>query len=197
MTTPVDVKLFFNFRSPYCYLATKTLFRMLEDYHANLVWRPVGGWDLRSPPDRAKKKIPVTRQDVARIARRFGIPLTPPPIDTEPTLAGAGSVYAEQKGLLRPYIMEMMRAEWAEGKNIGERDVLLEVAETVGLDRGEFAEAMEDPDNLTQLKQNAEEADDLGVIGVPTFVVGEEVFWGQDRIEFVLDHLRELRLRKI
>lgn len=196
MSEPVDVKLFFNFRSPYCYLASKTLFRIVDEYHTRLVWRPVGGWDLRSSPDRAKKKVPLTRQDVARFARRMGIPLTPPPIETEPTLAGAGSLYAEQQGLLRPYIMEMMRTEWAEGKNIGERDVLLQVAEKVGLDRGEFAEAMESPENLAELKANAEEAEELGVIGVPTFVIGDQVFWGQDRLDFVLEHLSELRLKR-
>jgi 2-hydroxychromene-2-carboxylate isomerase len=196
MPTPVDVKLFFNFRSPYCYLASKTLFQIFDDYHANLLWRPVGGWDLRSPPDRAKVKVPLTRQDVARFARRMGIPLNPPPLETEPTLAGAGSLYAQQQGLLRPYLVAVMAAEWSEGRNIGERETLLQVAESVGLDRGEFAEAMDNPDNLQQLKTHAEEANQLGVIGVPTFVIDDQIFWGQDRIEFVLEHLNELRLKR-
>ena len=54
MPEAVDVKVFFNFRSPYCYIASKTMFQIFDDYHANLVWRPLGGWSGRSSPDRAK-----------------------------------------------------------------------------------------------------------------------------------------------
>lgn len=197
MADLVDVKVFFNFRSPYCYLASKTMFDIFDRYNARLLWRPVGGWDLRSPPDRAKKKVPLTRQDVGRFARKMGIPLNPPPLETEPTAAGAGSLLAEQRGVLRPYIVEMMRSEWSEGKNIADQQVMLAVAEKVGLDANEFLAAIESPDYLQQLQKNAEEAETLGVIGVPSFVIGEEVFWGQDRIEFVFDHLRELRARSV
>lgn len=193
MTQTVDVKLFFNFRSPYCYLASKTLWPIVDDFNTNLIWRPVGSWDLRSPPDRAKAKIPVARQDIARFAKRLGIPLTPPPATTDPTLAGVGSLYAEEQGLLRPYIVEVMRQEWAHGRDIGEIDVLLEVAEDIGLNSREFATALDSSEYRAQLQQNADEAADLGVIGVPTFVIGDQIFWGQDRIDFVLDELRELR----
>ena len=88
MPTPVDLTLFFNFRSPYCYLASKRMFELFDAYHTNLVWRPLAGWSGRSAPDRAVKKLPVARQDVARFARRMGIPLNPPPITTDPTVGG-------------------------------------------------------------------------------------------------------------
>ena len=197
MPKPVDVKLFFNFRSPYCYIASKTLFAIYDDYHANLVWRPLGGWSGRSSPDRAKVKVPLTRQDVRRITAKMGIPMNPPPISTEPTAAGAASLLAEERGLLRPWIVEVMRAEWAEGKDIGDQQVLLEVGSLVGLDGDELMDSFSDPDKLAQLDRNWEEAQELGLIGVPSFQVGEELFWGSDRIEYVLDHLRELRLRKL
>ena len=88
MSDSVDLKVFFNFRSPYCYLASKLMFSLLDEYDVNMVWRPLGGWDGRSPPDRAKVKMPLARQDVARWARRMGIPCNPPPPTTNPTLAG-------------------------------------------------------------------------------------------------------------
>lgn len=197
MVQAVDIKLFFNFRSPYCYIASKCMFEVFDDYHANLVWRPLGGWTGRSSPDRAKVKVPLTRQDVARITGRMGIPMNPPPLTTEPTKAGAGSLLAEQKGVLRPYIVEMMRQEWAEGQDIGDTEVILQVGESVGLDRAELRDAIESADNLAQLEKNWEEAQALGVIGVPTFVIGEEIFWGSDRIEYVKNHLRELRLARL
>ncbi|PTU77738.1 disulfide bond formation protein DsbA [Pseudomonas indoloxydans] len=197
MTDLVDVKLFFNFRSPYCYLASKKLWPIVDEFQSRLIWRPVGGWDLRSPPERAKSKMPLVRQDLGRFARRLGIPVVPPPVSTDPTLAGAGSLLAEQKGLLRPYIVEVMREEWSHGRDIGQEDVLLEVGERIGLDRQELAKAIHSPSNLEQLARNADEAAELGVIGVPTFVIDEQVFWGQDRIDFVLDELRERRATKI
>uniref|UniRef100_UPI00356748E9 2-hydroxychromene-2-carboxylate isomerase n=1 Tax=Pontibacterium sp. TaxID=2036026 RepID=UPI00356748E9 len=177
----------------YCYLASKTLWPIVDDFNTNLIWRPVGSWDLRSSPDRAKNKMPLARQDIARFAKRLGIPLTPPPPTTDPTLAGIGSLLAEEKGLLRPYLIEVMRKEWAEGQDIGDPQVLLAVGEQIGLDRDEFSAALDNTAYADQLEHNAEEAATLGVIGVPTFVIGEQIFWGQDRIDFVLDELRELR----
>lgn len=197
MIEPVDVHLYFNFRSPYCYLATKTMWRLFDDYHASLVWRPLGGWDGRSPPEVALKKLPVARQDMARFARRLGIPVNPPPKRTDPTLAGAGSLLAEEKGLLRPYVVEVMRREWGEGADIGRLDILLDAGAAIGLERDELAAAATDTQRQARLEANWQEADGKGAIGVPTFIVGEEIFWGQDRIEFVLDHLRELRLSRL
>lgn len=197
MTQPVDVTLYFNFRSPYCYLASKTLWPILDDFNTNLIWRPVAGWDLRSPPDRAKSKMPLARQDIARFARRMGIPLTPPPVTTDPSLAGAASMLAEERGLLRSFIIEVMRKEWGEGQDIGHPALLLKIGETIGLDPNELAAAMEDNLYSDKLAQNAAEAANLGVIGVPTFVIGDQIFWGQDRIDFVLDELRELGAAKL
>jgi 2-hydroxychromene-2-carboxylate isomerase len=194
MSKPVDVKFFFNFRSPYCYIVSKMLPGIFDEFNVNLQWRPLGGWDGRSPPERAKVKIPLVRQDMARITRKMGIPMNPPPSTTEPTKAAAGSLLAEEKGVLRPYIVAMMTAEWAQGQDIGDESVILTVGESVGLDRAELAAALDAPERLAQLTQNGEEAQSLGVIGVPSFVVGEEVFWGSDRVEYLRDHLRELRL---
>jgi len=197
MTESVDVTVFFNFRSPYCYLASKTLFRLFDDFHANLVWRPLGGWAGRSPPDRAKKKRPIARQDVGRFARRMGIPLNPPPGDTDPTRAGAASLLAEQRGQLRPYVVETMRAEWAEGRDIGDLEVLADVAARIGLDPAAVRDAADNPQHREQLEANWEEADRRGAFGVPTLIIGDEIFWGQDRLEFVEEHLRELRLARL
>ncbi|WP_440995085.1 2-hydroxychromene-2-carboxylate isomerase [Arhodomonas sp. SL1] len=194
---PVDLELYFNFRSPYCYLVSKRMFRLLDAYHVRLVWRPLGGWHGRSPPDRAKKKLPIARQDVGRFARRMGIPLNPPPKETDPTRASAGSLLAEEQGLLRAYTVEVMRAEWAEGRDIGELRVLREVAGRIGMDAEALAAAADDPQRRQRLEENWAMADQRGAFGVPTFAIGEEIFWGQDRIDFVEEHLRELRLARL
>tara|TARA_R110002096_G_scaffold420735_1_gene625980 strand:- start:19117 stop:19710 length:594 start_codon:yes stop_codon:yes gene_type:complete len=197
MIKPAEISLYFNFRSPYCYLASKKMFSVFDDYHTKMIWRPLGAWSGRSAPDRAKKKIPLVRQDVERHTRLLGIPFTPPPIETDPTNAGVVSLVAEEEGLLQPYVIEVMRKEWAEGRNIGDEDVLQEVGEEIGLGRGLIKRAIENQDLHRQLDANWQEAQVKGVFGVPTFEVGEQMFWGNDRIDFLRDHLHELRLRRI
>lgn len=196
MSETTKVKLFFNFRSPYCYIASKTLFAIVDDYHTEFDWKPLGGWTGRSAPDRAKVKIPLVRQDIRRITKKMGIPMNPPPITTDPTKAGAGSLLAEQRGLLREYLVAIMDKEWAEGQDIGDPDVIASVGDEIGLDTQELRDAIEAPANLDRMEQNWQEAQAMGVFGVPTFVVGEEIFWGSDRIDYVLNYLAELGLAK-
>lgn len=196
MTKPVDLRFFFNFRSPYCYLVSKHVFETVDNFHVNFLWRPLGGWSGRSPPERAKRKIPLVRQDVQRFTRRMGIPFVPPPKTTDPTRAGRGSLFAEEQGRLRPYVVEVMRAEWGEGRDIGDPEVLRDVAQRIGLDPAGLQEATESAARQAQLDANAQEAEALGAIGVPTWVVGDAIFWGNDRREFLDEHLTELRLRR-
>ena len=196
MSEKVKLKLFFNFRSPYCYLASKTLFSLVDNYDVELLWRPLGGWDGRSPPDRAKVKLPLARQDVARWARRMQIAYSPPPPTTDPTPAGLGSLLAEEKGCLREYLVEVMHQEWSASQDIGQADVLIPIAQSVGLDRTEFEAALSDTGYIKTLEDNWQEAQQAGVIGVPTFVVNDQIFWGNDRIDFVSEYLQELGLAK-
>lgn len=192
----MDLFVYFNYRSPYCYLASKHMFDLFAAYDVTLQWRPLGGWDGRSSPDRARRKVPLTRQDVARWARRMQISFVPPPITTEPTRAGAGSFLALREGVLAPYTIAVMAAEWAEGRDIGETAVLRDVAARVGLDPDALIAAADDPLNHRRLADNWIEAEDKGVIGVPSFVVGDQIFWGQDRMDFLAEHLDELGLRR-
>jgi 2-hydroxychromene-2-carboxylate isomerase len=196
MIEPTEVKVFFNFRSPYCYILSRTLASIFEDFHVQLAWRPLGGWSGRSPPERAKVKIPLVRQDIRRITAKMGIPMNPPPLTTDPTLAGIGSLFAEKQGLLMPYIQQVMHTEWAEGRDIGDEQVLLTTAEQVGLGRNEFQVALREQHYLDQLDSNWVEAQQLGFFGVPSFQVGDELFWGSDRVEYLTDYLRELRLKR-
>tara|TARA_R110002096_G_scaffold420745_2_gene626040 strand:+ start:16964 stop:17557 length:594 start_codon:yes stop_codon:yes gene_type:complete len=196
MTPSIELNIFFNFRSPYCYLASKKIFSIFDEFHVKMAWKPLGGWSGRSAPDRAKTKLPLARQDVMRYARVMGIPFTPPPKDTEPTLAAVISLIAEEEGVLEPYVVEIMHKEWAEGRNIGDIDVVLDVGAKVGLDKELIQRAVRNEGLFKKLESNWEEAQKKGVFGVPTFVVDDQIFWGNDRIDFLKNHLRELGLRK-
>ena len=191
--TAIDVKVYFNFRSPYCYLASKRMFDVVSAPGVRMIWRPLGGWAGRSPPERAAYKLPIARQDVARWCRRMKIPFVPPPKETDSTRAGAGSFLAERLGLLRPYIVEVMREEWEFGQDIGKIEALSRAAARAGLPADQLAAAADDPANRKALAESEAQAAADGVFGVPTFVVGTEIFWGQDRLDFLAEHLDELR----
>jgi len=192
MSTHVPVTVFFNFRSPYCYLASKSMFDVLDRFDCHFEWRPLGGWDGRSSPERARGKLPIARQDVRRWCRRLGIPFNPPPLTTDPTRAGAGSLLAEQQGRLREYLVAVMHAEWGEGRDIGQIEVLQDAGRRAGLDPAALTTAVDDPALLARLGEHMQQAQAVGVFGVPSFVVGEEVFWGNDRLDFLAEHLAEL-----
>ncbi len=192
MPDPVNIKLFFNFRSPYCYLATRSMFRLIDNYDAKFEWRVLGGWNGRSEPERAAKKIHIARQDGKRWAERLGIPFVPPPKTTDPSRAGAGSLLAEERGKLREYILLVMQAEWSQGQDIGDLDVLLAAGCQAGLDRDELAAAVDDPARHQVMENNWLHAQELGAYGVPIFMIGEEIFWGNDRIDFAEEYLTNL-----
>ena len=194
---PVRLSIFFNFRSPYCYLACFRMFSLLDEFDIELDWRPLGGWDGRSPPERAASKIPLARQDVGRFSARLGVPFAPPPRETDPTPAAAVSLYAEEQGLLRPFIRAVMSKEWGEGVDIGILETLCEVGDSIGLDSDRVRDAASDESRLVRLTENWEEAKRRGVIGVPSFLVGDQIFWGNDRLDFVEECLHGLRLRRI
>ncbi len=189
----IEVEVFFNYRSPYCYLASRRMWQLEDEHGAHFVWRPLGGWDGRSPPERLKQKLLVVRQDVARWARRLAIPVAPPPPNADPTLAAAGALYAVEQGLIRPYTIAVMHAAWGEGRDLGDPQILLPVAAQAGLERAALAAALEDPARRATLAANAAEAFERGIFGVPTFAIRDQLFWGQDRIDFVAEHLEALR----
>ena len=190
------VQIFFNFRSPYCYLVSRSLFGTLSDFDISIEWRSLAGWDGRSAPDRAKVKVPLTRQDVARWCKRLNVPFNPPPITTDPTPAAKLAFVAEENDALADYVKAVMWAEWAEGKDIGEPSVLTAIGQVLGIDEGQVTAALESAEYDERLAANWAQAQEIGVIGVPSFVVGEQIFWGNDRVDFLVEYLEELGLRR-
>jgi 2-hydroxychromene-2-carboxylate isomerase len=83
---------------------------------------------------------------------------------------------------VRDFVHALLRAYFAEGRNIGEAPVVAQVADEVGLDAAEMAVAVQDPAIKEQLKRHVDEAIARGVFGAPFFFVDGEPFWGNDRL---------------
>jgi 2-hydroxychromene-2-carboxylate isomerase len=88
------------------------------------------------------------------------------------------------------YVAAVFNAAWRESKNIADKAVLSDVLAAAGLDAAAILALADDPNNKEALKANTDEACARGVFGAPTFFVGDEMHFGQDRLDFVEEALR-------
>ena len=127
------------------------------------------------------------QQDLQRWAARYGAAFKRNPnfpINTMTLMRGAAGM--QMRGSDFPkYVETIFHAMWAEPRNLGDPQELAAVLRQAGFDADAFQSLVSDPAVKEQLKRNTEEAVARGVFGAPTFFVGEEMFWGQDRLEFV------------
>lgn len=89
------------------------------------------------------------------------------------------------------FAVSAFRAAFQEGRDLGMPEEVLYVAEAAGLDRDEVSEAVRDPEIKLALRQATDEAHARGVFGVPTIAVGDELFWGDDRLREAADCLAQ------
>jgi 2-hydroxychromene-2-carboxylate isomerase len=190
-----NVEIFFDILSPPSYLAWTQIPGMLERTGAGAIWRPmftIGLHELtgnRSPisvPNKGKWIM----GDLQRFARRYGVDFNLNPngfINILP--ADRAVAVAERDGTVEQLIAALYPAMWVEGQDVSNLEVLKQVIASTGLDADYYLEAINTDEIKDKLKNNTQEAADRGAFGAPTFFVGEEMFFGQDRLEFVEEEL--------
>jgi 2-hydroxychromene-2-carboxylate isomerase len=93
-----------------------------------------------------------------------------------------GAVAAQHLGCFMPYVEAIMAAMWEDGLNTGDLAVVKDVLDKAGLDSAALLAKAEEADVKAELVSNTEKAAARGAFGVPTFFVGEEIFWGKERL---------------
>ena len=191
-----SVEFYFDFGSPYSYLAYKALPAIAAAHGADIVWRPMllGGvfkaTGNHSPVEIAAKGKWL-HQDLQRWAARYGATFRQNPhfpINTLVLMRGATGM--QMRGPDFPkYVETVFHAMWAEPRNLGDPAELAAVLGRAGFDANAFLALVNDAAVKDQLKKNTEDAVARGVFGAPSFFVGEEMFWGQDRLDFVAEAL--------
>lgn len=190
------VEFFFDFGSPYSYLAYKALPGVAAAHGAQIVWRPMLlGGVFKATGNHSPVEIPAKgkwlHQDLQRWAARYGAAFKNNPhfpINTLVLMRGAAGMQLRGSEFDK-YVEAIFRAMWEEPRNLGEPRELAEVLRQAGFDAEGFLALVNDAAVKEQLKNNTEEAVARGVFGAPTFFVGEEMFWGQDRLDFVAQAL--------
>jgi 2-hydroxychromene-2-carboxylate isomerase len=123
--------------------------------------------------------------------RRYGIEFAMNPHFPMKTLTAMRAAFAAQDaGVFPAYHEALFRAAWAQQKNLGDPAVLRDVIAKAGLDPEPLLAAAESEALKQRLKANTDEAVTRGAFGAPTFFVGDEMFFGNDRLDFVEEALR-------
>ena len=100
-----------------------------------------------------------------------------------------GALVAEEKGILMDYVDVMAKGMWEEQINLGDKDILIDYLNKNGLDGSDIIQKTSDDAIKQKLIKNTEEAVAMGVFGVPTFFIGEQIFWGKEALREMPDYL--------
>jgi 2-hydroxychromene-2-carboxylate isomerase len=189
----------FDFGGPNSYLAHKVLPEFCAGHGAEAIYVPVllGGLFkitnnqaplIRYAETPAKRSYEML--EFNRFVKAHKIPFTMNahfPINSLHLMRGA--VAAKHLGCFMPYVEAVMAAMWEEGANMGDADIVRATLDEAGLDSAAILQKADDAEVKAELVANTEKAAERGAFGVPTFFVGDEIFWGKERLSQVADAL--------
>jgi len=185
MAEPV---FYYDFNSPFAYIAAHRVDDVLP---VQPRWQPIAFAFLliaqrREPWSFELGTREPTMRECERRAAALGLPLQWPqgwPRESYSLLPLRAAVIAEQAGLLREFSRAAFRRHFSDPAGVGELDAVLAAAQEAGMDPEEVRAHVADEDVKEAVKDATDAAIDLGVFGVPTVQVGDELFWGDDRLE--------------
>ena len=191
------VEFFFDLGSPASYLAHTQLPALCRDCGAALVYRPMLlGGVFQATGNASPAMIPAKGRymirDLARYAERYGVPMrfNPHfPINTLTLMRLLVAVQLHQPERLDDALQALFQATWVDGVNMGDPARVAEVLAAAGLDAAALQQQIGEPAVKEALKATTEEAVRRGVFGAPTCFVGDDMYFGQDRLEFVREAL--------
>jgi len=198
MTQPItQIDFYFDFPSPYSYLASTQLPRLAETHGVGLVYRPfrileamkIVGNRPTTIESAAKGKY--AGADLARWVRRYGVPFERNPNRRNFDFALLGQIVlaANDQGRGQDCVNAIFAAAWASADNIGDKSVLAQRLDAAGFSGANLIEQASGADYAARLNDDTTKAAERGVFGAPTIFVGDEQFFGNDRLDFVAEAL--------
>ena len=192
------IEFFFDFGSPTTYLAHTQMPKLAADTGARIQYVPMLlGGVFKATGNQSPVMVPAKGRwmggDLVRFARRYGVPFTFNPhfpINTLTLMRSAVGLQMRQPDRFMPYVNAMFHAMWVEPANLGDAAVLAATLRAAGFDAAALQALVSDAEVKTKLIANTEAAVARGVFGAPTCFVGDEMFFGQDRLDFVREAAR-------
>ncbi|MHC8345147.1 2-hydroxychromene-2-carboxylate isomerase [Pseudomonas sp. RT6P73] len=191
------VEFFFDLGSPATYLAYTQLPKICEQTDSQLIYKPMLlGGVFKATGNASPATIPAKGrymfQDLDRYAKRYGVPLkfNPHfPINTLMLMRAVTGMQLRHPERFQAFIDCLFHALWVEGRSLDDPATVAAVLMQNGFDPNEVLALTADEEVKTALKDNTENAVQRGVFGAPSMFVGGQLFFGQDRLDFVLEAL--------
>ena len=193
----ITVDFYFDFGSPTAYLAYKRLRQLKQQYTFEINYKPVllGGIfkasDNQSPVANPAKGAYMLTHDLPRFAERYNVPLKFNPffpINTLPLMRGAYA--AIEEGCFEAYVEALYIGLWQDELNLGDVEIIKATLEAAGLDANKLMALAQQQHIKDALMATTEEVVARGAFGAPTMYIGDEMFFGQDRIDFIEERLQ-------
>ena len=190
---PAPIEFYFDFSSPYGYLAAECIDAIAAKHGRDVAWYPyLMGAAMKvtgsSPVVNRPMLGEYTKHDMERSARRLAVPFAFPEPFPIATIAACRAVYwmeGVDASATKPLALALYRAYFVDGRNISESDVVADVAAASGADRDALLAGIGEPAVKERLKEVTNGAVGRGIFGSPFFMVDAEPFWGHDRMEEV------------
>ena len=191
-----SVRFWFEFGSTYSYLSAARIENVATAAGVPVLWEPFllgpifaeQGWD-DSPFNVYPAKGRYMWRDVERLCTKYRIPFTRPSRFPRNGLLAA-RIACLAKATSEPWLPEftrvVFRANFAEDREIGEPTEISSILDSLGQSGAQLIEQAQAPENKGRLHEQTQRAKELGIFGAPSFVVGAELFWGNDRLEDAL-----------
>lgn len=195
------LEFYFDFVSPYSYIAMTQLPDVIRKHQAQLVFKPVllgalhQAQDMPSPafiPNKAKWIY----RDCHLWAKHLDIPLNWPkqfPFNTMFLLRVCTYLQMNQADKVQGFVEKTFNAIWQDGLDVNDENAVQQHLQSIGFDVQDLLQGCQQQPVKDGLKHSVEGAHTLGMFGLPAFKVNNEVFFGQDRLMFVEDALQEAR----
>lgn len=188
MSDPIE--FYFDFSSPYSYIAAEVIDGLAEKYGRKVKWRPMLlGVVFQKTGQPLLVNVPLkgeySMRDFARSARYHGVPFTFPAKFPLSTVSAARAYYwlhGQDCAKARQFARAAFRAYWVDGRDISDPAVLQDIAAGLGIDGAALAAGIATPEIKERLKAETDTALAKGMCGAPYFVVDNEPFWGADRL---------------
>jgi 2-hydroxychromene-2-carboxylate isomerase len=193
------LEFYFDVGSPASYLAWTQVPGIARATGSEVEYRPfLLGGVFQATGNRSPMEVPAKGQymldDLQRFARRYGVPFAHNPhfpINTLTLMRMALGLQLREPASMVPFVDAVYRAIWVEGKNMNDPATVGAVLQQAGFDPEKMLALASDPAVKDDLKAVTQEAVQRGVFGAPTFFVGQDMFWGQDRLDFVKQALQQ------
>ncbi len=190
------VEFYYDFSSPYTYIASRRIEKICEDNDAALEWKPflLGGVfnEIGSiPAVQIDNKFSYLRRDFEESAIFYGADFKFPdifPLNSVRSMRGAFA--AQEKGKLVEYTHEMFRLYWTQGVDLSKAEILGEAVGKIGIDAQWFVNRIAEQEIKDKLRDETNIAIERGVFGAPTMFVDDKMFWGNDRLDFLDRYLK-------